>query len=54
MVGLILLSSAVHLHVLVDVGIAAGVGGIVVAGWIGLGNPSWAMPKWMQQQEQRK
>src|SRR5712692_617176 len=35
MIGLILVSSVVHVHLLVDIGIAFGIGGLAIGGWIG-------------------
>ena len=49
MVSLILLSDAIHFHPLVDVGIAAGLAGIVLGGWIAFRQPEWALPDWMQE-----
>lgn len=48
MVGLIFLSSIVHIHVLIDVGIAAGLAGLLLGGWIAFRQPEWALPNWMR------
>jgi hypothetical protein len=47
MVGLIELSAAVHIHWFIDVGIALGLVGLAVGGWIAVVQPRWAVPDWM-------
>jgi len=54
MVALIYLSSAIHVHVLVDVGIAAGLAGILLGGWIAFREPEWALPTWMRDRSRGK
>ncbi len=54
MVGLIYLSSVLHLRVLIDVGIAFGLAGLVIAIWIVFAQPQWALPKWMREHKHRK
>ena len=54
MVGMILLSAAVHVQALIDVGIAAGLAGVVFGGWIAFRQPEWALPTWMREQAHPK
>ena len=50
MVGLVLVSSIVRIHALIDVGIAAGLAGLLVGGWIAFRQPEWALPSWIREQ----
>jgi hypothetical protein len=54
MVALIYLSSLAHLRVLIDVGIAFGIAGLVLAIWIAFAEPQWALPKWMREQNRTR
>jgi hypothetical protein len=52
MTGLIFVSASLHIHLLIDIGIACGMAGLAIGGWIALRQPPWALPQWMREYDQ--